>query len=460
MFRSVSERPHRFAFLRRKWFIALASVLVVLGGIGGYVAYLYYSTQGDVQTEVPGVTPEPDSEKPFNVLLVGSDSREGLTLEEQQDYGAMEVGGQRADTIIIAHVDPETEHVTMVQFPRDLWVRDAAGGHSKINETFDLGRENLVNTIKELTGLNVNNYAEVNIAGFRDVVDAIGGVDICIPEPIPFDPQTGLEVKEPGMVTFDGERAVRFVRSRHFVTGDFERIQNQQKFLSAAIDKVTNPVTFLKFGTILELKRIAGDNVRIDANTSLLKLYDILKRFRSFDPDNYEAYTAPNLGVAAAGGGTISIVAPNPHAIKVMFKAIAANESPAAADGVPDIPPTEISVGVYNGTGISGEADSAAADLENAMKTEAGSVEIATITDAKRQDYAKSVVVYDEAKADSEEKAEVVAGAVKDAEIKAGNTATGVDVEVIVGKKFKTKAFAQLTPLPLPQPGELPEVCQ
>jgi hypothetical protein len=146
--------------------------------------------------------------------------------------------------------------------------------------------------------------------------------------------------------------------------------------------------------------------------------------------------------------------------MKVMFEALAANESPAAADGVPDIHPSEVKLGVYNGTGVDGQADTAAGELEAASETEEGGFEIETITDAKRQDYKKTVIVYDEGDLESEEKAEVVAGAIKKAEIRAGNTIPGVDVEVIVGKNFATKPFVQLTPLPLPKPGELPEECQ
>jgi LCP family protein required for cell wall assembly len=438
----------------------LSVIVVLLAGGAAWAAYLWFTLEDDIQKDVPDVSPI-ENDEPFNVLLVGSDSRAGLTEAEQLDLGAEEVGGERADTLIIARIDPETEHVIMVQFPRDLWVKSASGTEMKINETLDVGRANLVQTVEQVTDLDINNYAKVNIAGFRDVVDAIGGVEICIPDPIPFDDNTGIEVteEETGMVEFDGDRAIRFVRSRNFASGDFERIQNQQKFLAAAIDKITSPLTFLKLGTLLDLRTIAGDNVEIDSNTHLSELYDILKKFRAFNPDNYEAYTVPNLGPGESPTGA-SIVQPNPSGMKVMFEAIADNESPAEADGVPDIHPSEVEVGVYNGTGITGEADSAATALEQETKTEGGSVEVTIITDAKRQDYKRTVIVYDEDDPESREKAEVVAGAIQNPDFRPGNTAAGVDVEVIVGKNFKTQPFVQLTPLPIPKPTELPEECQ
>jgi LCP family protein required for cell wall assembly len=460
MFKSVSGRPSRLAFLRKKWVIALLVVLVILAGAGAWAAYLWFTLEDEIQEPHKPIQ-EAEEEQPFNVLLVGSDSRAGLSEAEQLKLGAEEVGGERADTLIIGHVDPETEHMTMVQFPRDLWVETPSGSHMKINETLDVSADFMIQTVEKITGLGLNNYAKINIAGFRDVVDAIGGVEICIPDPIEFDPQTGIEVteEETGMVEFDGDRAIRFVRSRAFTTGDFERIQNQQKFLAAAIDKMTSPFVALNFRTILNLKDAAGKNVRIDSNTNLSELYDIMKRFRSFDPDNYEAYTVPNLGVGASDTGA-SIVEPNPAGMRVMFNAIKKNESPAKADGVPDIHPSEIKVGVLNGTGVDGEADAAATDLEATTKNPGGALEITVVSDARRQNYTQTVIVYDKSEADSKEKAEVVAGAIKNAKLTAGNVVRGADVEVIVGKEFKTKPFVQLTPLPIPKPTELPEECR
>ena len=476
MIRATRGRPHRFAFLRRKWVLISLVVLLVVGGGAGYGAYLYFSLQGDVQKEIPNVDPPPEPDKeerdpPFNVLLVGSDSREGLTEEEQERLGADDetadgtvLGGERADTLIIAHVDPETDHVTMVQFPRDLYVQVADGGKSKINEALEAGDDNLVETVTDLTGIEIHHYAKVNIAGFRDLVDAIGGVEVCIPEPIPFDPQTGIEVteEETGMVEFDGDRALRFVRSRHFATGDFQRIQNQQKFLAAAIDKITSAETFLHFSRVRELMSVARDNVTIDRHTTILGLYNILKRFRSFNPDDYEAYTAPNFGtgsVELSSGDSASIVVPDMRGMRLMFNAVDDNESPAKADGVPNVKTPSISVGVYNGTKVDGAAEEAADALVEATTTVHGSVVIEQVADADKQNYDKTVVVYrDNDKA--RKKAKLVAAAIPGAKLESGRTNPGVDVAVTLGKGFDTKKITQIIPIPIPEPTELPEECR
>ena len=476
MIRSARGRPHRFAFLRKRWVIISLVVLLLVGGVAGYGAYRYFSLQGNIQDEeLPPddvLTPpgDPDVDPPVNVLLVGSDSREGLTEEEQEKLAADDVnpdgtpiGGERADSLVLAHVDPETDHVTMIQFPRDLWVPVADGGKSKINESLEKGNLHLLNTVRELTDLPIHHFVKVNIAGFRDVVDAIGGVEVCIAEPIPFDPQTGIEVppEEVGMVEFDGDRALRFVRSRAFATGDFERIQNQQKFLAAAIDKVTSVETLLQPSRLLELAGIAEDNVELDAETTISQLYDILQRFRSFNPDDYEAYTVPNLGVGAVdiGGESASIVQPDYPAMKVMFDAIEENKSPGTADGVPDVKPTSISVAVYNGTDVDGAADRAADELITATTTADGSIDVETIADADRKGYQKTVVTYAD-KGDARQKAKYVAAAIPGAKLKEGKTTLGIDVAVTIGKKFKTKKITQIVPIPIPQPGELPEECQ
>ena len=451
-------------------------VLLLLGGLGGYGIYRFYHLQGELQDDEtipdqPDIARREGVDPPINVLLVGSDSREGLTEEEQDRLGAQDVNAEgepiedeRADTLILAHIDPETDHVTMIQFPRDLWVAAADGGMSKINETLESGNNNLLDTVRDLTGLGIHHFIKVNIAGFRDLVDAIDGVEVCIAEPIPFDPQTGIEVppEEVGMVHFDGDRALRFVRSRHFATGDFQRIQNQQKFLAAAIDKITSVETILRPERIFKLSDIAEDNVELDAETTISQLYSILTRFRSFDPENYEAYTAPNLGtgsVDVGGGEVASIVRPDGAGLEVMFEAIAENESPGEADGVPDIKTTSVAVAVLNGTRKDGAAEEAAADLEAATTTIHGSVDIETVTDADRQNYKETVVTYKD-KGNAEKKAELVAAAIPGAKVKQGKTTFGIDVAVTVGKGFKTKKITQIIPIPIPKPAELPEECR
>lgn len=455
-FRSVRTRERKH--MRRWWQWALLGFFLLVVVAAGYGTYRYYETQGKIQNPNIEVDERGEELAPFNVLLVGSDSREGLSEEEQFELGAGAVGGQRADTLILAHIDPSESKVTMVQFPRDLYVPIAGGGEDRINSALAGGPNQLVRTVKGLTGLDINQYLQVNIAGFRDLVNAIGGVRICITEPIPFDRHTGIEVTEDelGLVGFDGERALRFVRSRNFPSGDFERIRNQQKFLAAAIDKVTSVSTLLSPTAIDKLLRVAGDNVETDRHTTILGLKDLANNLRHFDPEHYEAYTAPNLGTARVGGA--SVVLPDMPAVELMFEAIAGNQSPAEADGVPSIAPSTIRVAVYNGTFEEGLARDSAASLKRATDVGDGGVQVVDQANAVRSNFRQTVIRYEPS---AEAMAEVIAAAMPNAELREGNTLRGVDIAVVVGRRGgRTTELVQILPIPIPPPGELPAECR
>ncbi|MGH2775266.1 MAG: LCP family protein [Actinomycetota bacterium] len=466
VFRSARERERKH--FRHRWQWILLAVLVVLAAAGGYLVYYYYSLQGDVQTDVENVAPAERREDPFNVLLVGSDSREGLTEEQKLDLGAGDVEGggdaERADTLILAHIDPETSKVTMVQFPRDLWV-PVGKRNDKINAALMGGPERIVATVEDLTSLSINHYVQINIAGFRDLIEAIDGVAVCVPEPIPFDKQTGLEVteEEVGMVQFSGDDALRFVRSRNFAAGDFERIQNQQKFIAAALDKVLSSSTILRPGRVNSLADVARSNVDIDQNTTLKGLAEIGSKLRNFDPDTYEAYTAPNLGTGTEteNGVESSVVVGDFDTMEVMFDAIAANESPAEADGVPSISPQTVRVGVYNGVGLERAVAGPARDmLEAATTVGEEHVQVVEVANAKNFRFRGTTIVANSKEPEAERMAELVAAAIPGAEVEVGKTKPDVDVAVIVGRgRFRTEKLTQILPIPIPKPGDLPEVC-
>jgi LCP family protein required for cell wall assembly len=461
VFRSMRTTGRRH--MRHRWQWIALGVVIVLALMAAGVVYLYYSTAGTIQAEVGGVQPVARDDDPFNALIVGSDSRAGLSEKEQLELGAGDDGitGERADTLILAHVDPATNRVTMVQFPRDLWVQVPGEGRNRINSALLGGKSVLVRTVEDLTGLGINHYVQLNIAGFRDLVNAIDGVDVCIPEPIEFDANTGLEVKEPGMVHFNGNKALRFVRARHpFAEGDLARIQNQQKFIAAAIDKVTSVGTIIDPGRIRALMRTAGDNLRIDRGTDPFELYRLGQRFRTFDPRRYEAYTAPNLGPQTVRG--LDVIVPDHRAMRVMFDAIRANESPAEADGVPNLEPSTIAVGVYNGTSKEGAAAATARALRDATDLGDGPVSIddANIANARRGGYAQTVVTFSRKAPETRPMADLVAAALPGARVQAGRVRGGVDVGVIVGRRTSVRPVVNLEPIPIPEPGALPGVCR
>jgi LCP family protein required for cell wall assembly len=201
----------------------------------------------------------PCSKHPCNYLLLGSDSRTGLTPEEIAAYGSnAHNGGFRSDTIIVVHTDPATNKATILHFPRDLWVDIPGQGMGKINSAFSLGLqhggpEKVAQTIKSISGLQINHIMFVDLAGFQGVVDALGGVPMCVDRPM-FDLLAGLNIPKAGCYNFDGKTALGYVRARHLpgdCIPDFARIARQQQFLRAVLNKLLSPGQILHLASVV-----------------------------------------------------------------------------------------------------------------------------------------------------------------------------------------------------------------
>lgn len=179
-----------------------------------------------------------------NWLLVGSDSREGLSQEEVDRLGTGgDLGSTRTDTIMLLHI-PRSGGATLLSIPRDSYVEVPGWGWDKINVAFSVGGAPLlVETVERATGLRVNHYAEVGMGGLANVVDAVGGVEICVAEAID-DPLANLNV-QPGCQQMNGAVALGYVRTRATAQGDLDRVARQREFLGALVDRVVSPAVLL-----------------------------------------------------------------------------------------------------------------------------------------------------------------------------------------------------------------------
>src|SRR5580765_4045128 len=232
-----------------------------------------------------------------NYLIIGSDSRAFIdSQKDAQHFGDKATQtGQRSDTIMVAHIDPGKRTGILVSFPRDLWVNIPGHGTSKINAAFAYGGPQLaIATIEQDFDIPISHYLEVDFAGFRDIVNAIGSVPIYFPTPAR-DTNTGLKVDAAGCQHLNGEDALAYVRSRYYQyqtadgqwhydpTSDIGRIHRQQYFmrsLAKAAVKAVFPDP-LKFNEVLD-KTV--DSLTSDRNFGGSDLRALVRALRNTDP--------------------------------------------------------------------------------------------------------------------------------------------------------------------------------
>jgi LCP family protein required for cell wall assembly len=333
-----------------------ALVLLVAGSAWGLTSYI----NGHLGRVNAGTSGTPSS-GPLNIVVAGLDERAGLTQHQQAllHVGANQ-GETDTDTLMLVHVPASHRYVQVVSLPRDSWVNIPGHGMNKINAALGLGGPQLmVQTIEQATGLTVNDYIEVNFLGFVKVIDALGGVNICLPYAVD-DPYSGLHMSA-GPHHVDGITALEFARDRHsFPTSDLARIQDQQQLISTALSEgissgmLANPLRLERFLSA------ASAAIRVDQGFNVVRLAD---EMRGLSPSDVTFTTVPlsNLNYTTPTGE--SAVLWNTSAAAALFNGLKtdqppANQAPAghgrtkpAGHGVK---PSQVSVDVYNGTLIGG----------------------------------------------------------------------------------------------------------
>ena len=226
------------------------SVLVLLTAGSGWLLAGYVSSHlGRVNAGTAGAP----TSGPLNILLAGVDVRSGLTRHQQRVLHVGHATGHNSDTLMLVHISGDHRHIAVISLPRDSWVRIPGYGMNKINAAFGLGGPRLmVKTVELATGLTINNFVEVNFLGFVQIINALGGVDICLPYAVN-DPYSGLHMSA-GRYHVNGVRALQFARDRHsFALSDLARIADQQQLLASVLSEavssgtLANPVRFSRF---------------------------------------------------------------------------------------------------------------------------------------------------------------------------------------------------------------------
>jgi len=333
-------------------FVAFAvAVLMYITGLNSRLA----GHNGDgIDERAEAILAQNEPEKrgePFYMLVMGVDNREGETRA-------------RSDTLIVMRVDPRERGAAMVSIPRDTRVVIPGHGTNKVNAANALGGPALViETVQELTGLPISKYIEIDFDGFKELVDAIGGVTVNVPQTI-VDPQAGnydpaAYKLYAGEQKLNGTQALTFVRSRKFPEGDLQRIKNQQVFLRAVLKES------LQIGNAFRVKSIIDAVVdNVTTNFTVGELLQLATDMNGMDQQALETATMPGSPQYING---VSYVIMDEDAFAAMVERMKRGDPLDAAKGSGAevmLMPYQVTVDVRNGAGLDGVAADAARRLK------------------------------------------------------------------------------------------------
>jgi LCP family protein required for cell wall assembly len=266
-------------------------LLVLLLLIGGFLFWVNSKIRHiDALTDYdgrPAATPGQDW------LLVGSDSREGLTRAERARLRTGKAKGRRTDTIMLLHISAGGAPPVLVSLPRDSYVPIPGHGRNKLNAAYAFGGPKLLSrTVEGATGIRLDHYMEIGFDGFVQVVDAVGGVQLC-PDRAIKDEKAGLNIKK-GCQELAGPTALGYVRARYFdPKGDLGRVERQQEFLGALMGKAGSPGVLLNPFRLIPFTNAALDAIAVDQDTGLYDMGRFALAMRSVAGDKGVTTTVP-----------------------------------------------------------------------------------------------------------------------------------------------------------------------
>ena len=266
-------------------------------------------------------------EKPtsaMNLLLVGSDNRQGLTKDQIRELwvgGTDIAAGARSDTMLLVHISKNRDSAVIVSLPRDSLVtipehvsssdstKIVPARQNKLNAAFSFGGAPLlIETLEGETGLRIDHYIEINYLGFTNIIDALGGIDVCVKKDIN-DSKSALKLSA-GLQTLDGIQALKYVRTRQFDgLGDIGRMKRQQEFMSAVLRKATSTGTLLNPIKLVSFLNAAIKTVTTDNEFNKNDLLTLGKQLKNLSADRVRTLTVPlsNPNGRAAGVGSVVI---------------------------------------------------------------------------------------------------------------------------------------------------------
>ena len=455
--RPPGSRPRRSRKRILGWIAGSLAALVLIAGVTSWAALSHFLGNITKINVFEGLKNRPSGgvQGDLNILLVGSDSRAGLTKEQQNQLHVGHDPGQRSDTMILLHIPRGGGKAVLVSLPRDSYVtipahKDASGRtvpamKNKLNAAYSAGGPELtVATVEQNTHVRIDHYVEINFLGFVKMVNALGGVTVCTPrsisDPVRYDPSTGGNVGSglhlpAGRSHVNGATALAYVRAREFdPSADIGRIQRQQKFMSALVQKAESTGTLLNpFKLVSFLNAVTG-SLKTDPGFGASQMERLAKKLHNMSATHVELLTVPlatTNGRALIGGAYASVVRWDPVLAPQLFGDLTADRPIDAADqgkaAKVTIPASSISVSVRNATSTQGLAAGVASQLTGIGFRIAGTGNAPAGSDPN-----STVVRYGPSRADS---ARTVAAAVPGSKLGL-DPSLGSTVQLVVGANF------------------------
>jgi len=322
-------------------FLTIASIAIVA------ISALAWAGVGRITAAIPrvdafaGLENRPRKESSaVNYLIVGSDTREGLSREEikRLRVGGTEVAaGKRSDTILLIHISKKRDKAAIISIPRDSYAlipehNNSQGklipaAYSKINSAYNWGGAPLlIETLENMSGLRIDRYIELNFVGFVRMVDALGGVEICTKKDID-DPKSHLTIPA-GTHVLDGIDSLKFVRTRVFDgLGDLGRMKRQQEFAGAMLRKATSAGVLLNPVKMVDFINSVLDSVVTDEGLSQGDLLALGKQLRNLSPSNVRTLTIPLQNYNYSNNGVSGAVLWDPVLAPELFELIKNDEA-------------------------------------------------------------------------------------------------------------------------------------
>jgi LCP family protein required for cell wall assembly len=343
-----------------KWAACAMTAVVIAGSLAGYTFYqdVFGIATADVDPDGWGDRPA-QVDGLHNILLLGTDERAG------DDATYNELNGIRPDVLVVVSIDVDKGGVTMVNLPRDTMVEippceggeeDGSwnGGVDQLNHAMTYGGMDCQgNTVETITGIHLDHIVLVDFAGFENIVDSVGGIEMCIPEPID-DPKAHLKL-DSGLQELNGEQALGLARSRDSTESgsDLGRIENQQRMIGAILREVTEGEILSSPASLYGFLDSITDSLTTDSGFTVDKMTELAIAMREVDLGRMNMVTAPVVDYPANRNKVMLDEAP----AQTLFSAVAAGE---LSEGDPEketgggVEPSDVSLRVLNNTGIDG----------------------------------------------------------------------------------------------------------